>query len=104
MRRMTITIVLAIVGVLLVVSLTRAELSKTPLADLAPASAGGGYTLDWYTVDGGGGTSSSASYGLSGTVGQPDASVSNGGSYTLAGGFWAGAPSSYQLRVPLVKR
>jgi hypothetical protein len=101
---MTITIVLAIAGVLLLISLTRAELSKTPLAAPAPASAGGNYTLDWYTVDGGGGTSSSASFGLSGTIGQPDASVSSGGSYTLAGGFWPGAPSSYRLRVPLVKR
>ena len=104
MQRMTITIALAIVGVLLVVSLTRAELSKAPLADRAPASAGGSYTLDWYTVDGGGGTSSSASYSLSGTIGQPDASVLSGGSYTLAGGFWPGASSSYRLRIPLVKR
>jgi hypothetical protein len=28
------------------------------------------------------------SYTLSGTIGQPDAGLMTGGSYTLAGGFW----------------
>jgi len=49
-----------------------------------------GYQIDWWTIDGGGGTSQSASgmYSLSGTIGQPEAGNSEGGSYNLRGGFW----------------
>jgi hypothetical protein len=50
-------------------------------------------SVDWYTVDGGGGTSTGGDYVLSGTVGQPDAGmVATGGDFTLAGGFWPGGP------------
>jgi hypothetical protein len=48
------------------------------------------YAIDWYTIDGGGGTSSGGSYTLSGTIGQPDAGTLSGGSYTIQGGFWPG--------------
>jgi hypothetical protein len=48
------------------------------------------YSIDWYTVAGGGGTSSGGQYTVSGTVGQPDAGVAmTGGSYSLTGGFWS---------------
>lgn len=49
--------------------------------------------IDFYTIDGGGGTSSGGSYTISGTIGQPDASttVLSGGSYELRGGFWHAA-------------
>ena len=60
------------------------------------------YSIDWYTIDGGGGTSSGGPYTLSGTIGQPDAGVHTGGNYTLIGGFWGafavqqvGAPTLY---------
>ncbi|HRP61935.1 MAG TPA: hypothetical protein PK400_01430 [Phycisphaerales bacterium] len=53
--------------------------------------AGGEYDLTWHTIDGGGGTSTGASFELSGTIGQPDAGVMSGGGFELAGGFWAGA-------------
>ncbi len=46
------------------------------------------YTLDWSTIDGGGGTSTGGVYSVSGTVGQPDAGWMTGGSYTLQGGLW----------------
>jgi len=50
------------------------------------------YDLSWHTVDGGGGTSTGGVYALSGTAGQPDASLSmTGGTYALSGGFWPGA-------------
>ena len=57
------------------------------------ALAAEGYTLDWWTVDNGGGTSQSAAvaanqYTLSGTIGQWDAGTVEGGDYALAGGFW----------------
>ncbi len=46
------------------------------------------YSIDWFTMDGGGGTSTGGVYAVSGTIGQPDAGTLSGGSYTLAGGFW----------------
>jgi hypothetical protein len=66
-----------------------------------PIAAQAQYSIDWYTVDGGGGTSSGGPYTLSGTIGQPDADVvslcsADGGpgcvnpTYELTGGFWAG--------------
>ena len=46
------------------------------------------YRIDWFTIDGGGGTSSGGQYTLSGTIGQPDAGELAGGNYVLEGGFW----------------
>ena len=62
------------------------------------------YSIDWYKVAGGGGSSTGGVYSLSGTIGQPDAGVAmTGGNYSLTGGFWAliaavqtpGAPTLY---------
>ncbi|MCW5550734.1 MAG: hypothetical protein KIS67_01075 [Verrucomicrobiae bacterium] len=48
------------------------------------------YAIDWYTIDGGGGTSTGGVYSVSGTIGQPDAgTVMTGGDYSLTGGFWS---------------
>jgi hypothetical protein len=48
------------------------------------------YSIDWYKVAGGGGTSTNGQYSLSGTIGQPDASgAMTGGNYSVTGGFWA---------------
>ena len=48
------------------------------------------YSIDWYKVSGGGGTSTNGQYSLSGTIGQHDAGgPMTGGSYSLTGGFWA---------------
>ena len=48
------------------------------------------YSIDWFTLDGGGGTSTGGVYQVSGTIGQPDASGAlTGGSYSLTGGFWS---------------
>ncbi len=63
---------------------------------LAVSSVGyGEYSIDWYTVDGGGGKSSGGGYELRGTIGQPDASLEphtgdlgDGNFYALAGGYW----------------
>ena len=50
------------------------------------------YTIDWHTVDGGGGTSAGGTYELSGSIGQPDAGPGttgmSGGTFELVGGFW----------------
>jgi len=62
------------------------------------------YTIDWYKVAGGGGTSTGGTYAVSGTIGQHDAGgPMTGGNYSLTGGFWAlisvvqtpGAPTLY---------
>jgi hypothetical protein len=48
------------------------------------------YSIDWYKIAGGGGTSTGATYQVTGTIGQPDASgAMTGGSYSLTGGFWS---------------
>ncbi len=51
-------------------------------------AASGGFEIPWYTVDGGGGTSSGGDFVLRGTIGQPDAGDLSGGDFTLRGGFW----------------
>jgi hypothetical protein len=62
------------------------------------------YSIDWYKIAGGGGTSTGATYQVTGTIGQPDASgAMTGGNYSLTGGFWSlisvvqtsGAPTLY---------
>ncbi len=50
--------------------------------------AWGQYSIDWQTIDGGGGASTGGVYAVSGTIGQPDAGTLSGGTYTLQGGFW----------------
>lgn len=46
------------------------------------------YSIDWYTIDGGGGTSTGGVYSVTGTIGQPDAGTMSGGNFMLQGGFW----------------
>ena len=47
------------------------------------------YSIDWFKVAAGGGTSGNAQFAVSGTPGQPDAGAMTGGSYSVSGGFWA---------------
>jgi hypothetical protein len=55
------------------------------------------YSIDWFKIAGGGGTSSGGTYQVSGTIGQQDASgAMTGGSYSLTGGFW----SLYAVQTP----
>ena len=63
------------------------------------------YSIDSYKIVGGGGTSTNGQYTVSGTIGQPDATLQpmTGGNYSLTGGFWSlisvvqtsGAPTLY---------
>jgi len=51
---------------------------------------GQSYSIDWYKIAGGGGTSTGATYQVSGTIGQYDAGgPMTGGNYSLTGGFWS---------------
>jgi hypothetical protein len=57
---------------------------------LAWNAAAQNYSIGWYKIAGGGGTSTGGTYQVSGTIGQPDASgAMTGGSYSLTGGFWS---------------
>lgn len=68
------------------------------LAILLPSSAfAQSYSIDWSTVDGGGGTSTGGVYSVSGTIGQPDAGgPMTNGQYSVAGGFWV-LPTAIQI-------
>lgn len=56
----------------------------------AGAATAQSYSIDWHTIDGGGGTSTGGAYLVSGTMGQADAGNTSGGTYSLNGGFWLG--------------
>jgi hypothetical protein len=79
-------------------------LSAIVFSFLACAAMAQSYSINWYKVAGGGGTSTGGTYAVSGTVGQHDAGgPMTGGTYSLTGGFWAliavaqtpGAPRLY---------
>jgi hypothetical protein len=55
------------------------------------------YSIDWYKISGGGGTSTGGVYTISGTIGQPDAGGGmSGGNFVVTGGFW----SLYAVQTP----
>ena len=55
------------------------------------------YSIDWFTIDGGGGTSTGGVYTVTGTIGQPDAGgPMTNGQYSVTGGFWA-LPTAVQV-------
>jgi len=55
------------------------------------------YSIDWSTIDGGGGTSTGGVYSVSGTIGQPDAGgPMTNSQYSVTGGFWA-LPTAVQV-------
>ena len=59
------------------------------VALLVPGAANAQFSIDWYTIDGGGGTSTGGPFSLMGTIGQHDAgSAMIGGALSISGGFW----------------
>lgn len=94
MRR-SFVLLFTILAMLIVVSLASAQ--------------SGPWDLTWFTIDGGGTTSSAGGgLALSGTIGQPDTGTLSGGVYTLKGGFWGvtagyGAPAS-PVYLPLIQK
>ena len=59
------------------------------LALLLVHSALAQFSIPWWTIDAGGGTSSGGVFRVSGTLGQPEAGgPMTGGPFTLTGGFW----------------
>jgi hypothetical protein len=64
---------------------------------LATRALAQSYSIDWFTIDGGGGTSTGGIYSASGTIGQHDAGgPMTGGDFSLTGGFW----SLYAVQTP----
>jgi len=61
------------------------------LLGLVGLAAAQNSSIDWHTLDGGGGTSSGGQFSLSGTIGQADADARpmTGGGFSLTGGFWS---------------
>jgi hypothetical protein len=48
------------------------------------------YSVGWHKVSGGGGTSTNSQYAVTGTIGQPDASMAmTNGQYSVTGGYWS---------------
>ena len=76
------------------------------LGGAALAQGSPNYGLTWNVVAGGGGTSQSAGYVLSGTNGQGVAGVSASANYRLGGGFWYGfgmpAAPEHKLYLPAI--
>jgi hypothetical protein len=55
------------------------------------------YSIDWFKVAGGGGTSANGQFLLSGTIGQHDAGgPMTNGQYSVTGGFWV-LPQAIQV-------
>jgi hypothetical protein len=60
------------------------------LMSVASTARAQSYSIDWFKIAGGGGTSTNGQYVVSGTIGQHDAgSPMSGGQYSLTGGFWS---------------
>lgn len=70
---------------------------------LIPTQLSAQFAIDWFTVEGGGGTSGGGAYQLSATAGQPDAVgfVYGTGSFLL-GGYWSIAFEGPQLAIELL--
>ena len=72
------------------------------LSALAIRLAVAQYSVDWFTIDGGGNESTGATYSVTGTIGQSDAGTLSGGSYSLIGGFWGLADNSATITAPIL--
>jgi hypothetical protein len=68
--------------------ITRAAVTGLFLGLMGMAMSPGEPEIDWFTIDGGGGTmrTSDNVLELRGTIGQPDAGTLTAGAYTLSGG------------------
>jgi hypothetical protein len=76
---------------------------------IATAQTTGDYSISWWTIDGGGGTSQSADeqYSLSGTIGQPDVGAPSGFGFAVKAGFWGSLSAAIQelfIYLPIVQR
>jgi hypothetical protein len=62
----------------------------TLLAFTVSVACAQNYSVDWYKISGGGGTSSGGNFSVSGTIGQHDAgNALTGGNFSLTSGYWS---------------
>lgn len=77
------------------ITLTALALSQTARAQ---------FNVNWFSIDGGGGTSAGGQFALNGTIGQPDAAPAlTGGSFKLEPGFWSGVTVLQTPGAPILK-
>ena len=71
----------------------RAAQALMVLSLMALGASGGDFEMPRWTIDSGGTINSAGGdFELSGTIGQPDAGVMEGGGFALTGGFWFELP------------
>lgn len=58
------------------------------------------YAINWWTIAGGGGTSTGGVYQVRGSLGQFDVGVMTNGIYALKGGFWGGVAAVQTTGAP----
>jgi len=85
-----LSVILLLVGLLLLLTI------------LATAAAPTGFAVPWQVVGSGGGDSSSASFSVSGTIGQPLTGVSSNNTFTLPSGYWSGETGNYSIYLPII--
>ena len=76
------------------------------LTSAAAATDSPSYRLEWFTplTSGGGGSASSANYGISFTVGQSASGTAASAHYGACLGFWCGGAVEYGTYLPLALR
>ena len=85
-------------------SFTTAQAAGLSVNKPLSMSSGAGYSIDWSTIDGGGGATGGGSYQMIAVIGQPDAGTGAGGSFTLLGGFLPGTLQPWQQYVPVIRK
>jgi hypothetical protein len=91
--------------IILLLLVSTVLVSLVTLVSAAPTA----FSLPWWTLDGGGGTSQGGDFVVSGTIGQSEASHRmSGGGFSLVGGFWGDAAqvvaAGGAIYLPLVVR
>lgn len=83
---------------------TSAQAAGLPANKPFSTSPGAGYSIDWSTIDGGGGMAGGGSYQMIAVIGQPDAGTGAGGNYALLGGFLPGTLQPWRQHVPMIRK
>ena len=97
---MKLRLLLASVALLVLISVL---VAPTVIEATAPRTVS--YDVSWWTIDGGGAQGlTGGTYSLSGTIGQPDASLRGAGTYSVGGGFWPDMQDFFRIFAPLIQR
>lgn len=97
---------LTLTAILLALALTGFFTLHIAAAPASTAAINDGLTIGWFTIDNGGGSSSGGNYILTGSAGQPEASITehSGGTFYVRGGFWQPGMFMRKIFVPMVNR